>query len=73
MNDNLITLNDGDLCSIEGTIVDPDITFFNEGTESIRISSDGKFYVMGKEIKEDIELYNAFVKFFQQMGLYPTN
>jgi len=38
--------------------------------EVIKIDADGSFYVKGKKVTEDIELYNAFVNFFKDAGYY---
>lgn len=40
------------------------------GEPAIKMSYDGKFFVQGREVTEDKELYNAFVAFFQKTGHY---
>jgi len=55
------------------TNLDDAITFkLNKepGEPIIKISYEGKFFVRGKEVTEDKELYNAFVAFFQETGHY---
>jgi hypothetical protein len=48
-----------------------DITFFvNDDEEIIKICGDGNFYVKGKLVDNDAELYKAFVKFFKEVGVY---
>jgi len=48
-----------------------DITFSaNNGEESMKICADGSFYVRGKKVTEDIEVYNGFVKFLKESGFY---
>lgn len=41
-----------------------------DDVEVLKICNDGSFYVRGKKIKEDIEVYNAFVKFLTEGGYY---
>jgi len=38
--------------------------------EVLRIESDGSFYVHGKKVTEDIEVYNGFVDFLKGVGCY---
>ena len=49
-----------------------DITFYtNNGTnEMLKIGGDGSFYVKGKKVTEDIEVYKAFVEFLKDAGHY---
>ena len=57
--------------SAEPVDVDSGITFCtSDNEEAIKIEANGKFTVNGKIIKEDIELYDAFVKFFSDLGIY---
>lgn len=39
-----------------------------DGTESIRIEPDGKFFVRGKEVAEDVEVYEAMKRFLSAFG-----
>jgi hypothetical protein len=58
------------------TNLDDAITFRlnNEpGEPAIKMSYDGKFFVQGREVTEDKELYNAFVAFFRASGHYKEN
>jgi len=50
-----------------------EISFFNvnENKEpAMKICMDGKFYVNGKLVKEDIEVYNAFRRWLNGQGVY---
>ena len=38
--------------------------------EVLRIEPDGSFYVHGKKVIKDIEVYNGFVDFLKGMGCY---
>ena len=47
-----------------------DIIFYTGGEEIIKLAADGSFYVKGKKVIEDIEVYNGFVAFLKGNGLY---
>jgi len=49
-----------------------DISFHvDEGlTEVLKICQDGSFYVRGKKVTEDIDVYNGFVDFLRSAGFY---
>jgi len=66
------TTEDGTyISSLAEPDVDSSIAFCTaDNVEAVRIEEGGKFFVHGKEVAEDIELYKAFVKFFTDMGLY---
>jgi hypothetical protein len=38
--------------------------------EVLRITSTGKFYVKGKEVVEDIEIYRGLLEFLKEGGYY---
>ena len=38
--------------------------------EAMKIGADGSFYVRGKKVTEDIEVYNGFVNFLKDAGYY---
>jgi hypothetical protein len=38
--------------------------------EILSITPDGEFYVRGKKVTEDIEVYRAFVEFLKAAGHY---
>lgn len=49
------------------------IFYSSKNNEVIKIHENGEFYIHGKLVTEDIEIYNAFVKFFIDAGCYtPT-
>lgn len=45
-------------------------TLNNGSEEALRIEADGSFYVKGKKVIKDIEVYNGFVDFLKGMGCY---
>jgi len=47
-----------------------DIIFYTDGEEIIKMAADGSFYVKGKKVIEDIEVYNGFVIFLKGNGCY---
>ncbi len=49
-----------------------DIVFtLNNGCDEVlRICEDGSFYVKGKKVTKDIEVYNGFVDFLKGTGCY---
>jgi hypothetical protein len=56
----------------EGELINSDITFsVNNGEEMLKICADGSFYVKGKKVVEDIEVYKGFVEFLKSAGHYP--
>lgn len=57
------------LCVNEGP---SDIVFtLNSGCDEVlRICEDGSFYVRGKKVIKDIEVYNGFVDFLKGTGCY---
>lgn len=42
----------------------------NGREEALRIESDGSFYVKGKKVTKDIEVYNGLVDFLKGMDCY---
>jgi hypothetical protein len=50
-----------------------DIIFFTSGEEIIKLAADGSFYVKGKKVIEDIEVYNGFVTFLKGVGCYKND
>lgn len=50
-----------------------DITFSNGGEEIVKLAADGSFYVKGKKVIEDIEVYNGFVTFLKGVGCYKND
>lgn len=49
---------------------DTAFAFSFEQKEVIKITEEGKFFVHGKEVTEDIKLYEAFKDFFTVAGYY---
>ncbi len=48
-----------------------DISFcINNGVEMIKICANGDFFVKGKKVTEDIDVYNGFVNFLKESGHY---
>lgn len=49
-----------------------DIVFtLNNGCDEVlRIEANGSFYVRGKKVTKDIEVYNGFVDFLKGVGCY---
>lgn len=47
-----------------------DIIFYNGEEEIIKLAADGSFYVKGKKVIKDIEVYNGFVTFLKGVGCY---
>ena len=45
-------------------------TLNNGCDEALRIEADGSFYVRGKKVIKDIEVYNGFVDFLKGVGCY---
>ena len=65
--------------SIQETYIDTrlpeisgDIIFLHNNGENeiLKICANGKFYVKGKEVIEDIKVYEAMVEFLKQAGFY---
>ncbi len=53
-----------------GNPVDHDICFYiPSGREVLRIAADGRFYVNGREVTEDAQIYNAMVRFLAGNGM----
>ena len=48
---------------------DSEVTFYHNGEESIKLTKGG-FYVKGKKVAEDKQIYDAFVDFLKQTGTY---
>lgn len=46
---------------------DSEIVLYVSGKERIKISDTG-FYVEGRKVSKDIEIYEAFKKFLQETG-----
>jgi len=46
------------------------ITFCNNNDEVLKICPDGKIFVKGVEIADDVEAYHALVEFLQSQGMY---
>ena len=58
----------------ENNIVDNYIKFkVNHGEQVMRVESDGTFFVNGRKVKKDIEVYNGMVKFLRDAGYYAEN
>lgn len=56
----------------ESELISSDIVFsVNNGVEMLKICEDGSFYVKGKKVVEDIEVYKGFVEFLKEAGHYP--
>lgn len=47
----------------KGTIV----LYVNDGVEMVRIESNGDFYVKGKKTANDIDVFNGFKKFIEDI------
>lgn len=50
-----------------------DIIFYIGGEEIVKLADDGSFYVKGKKVIEDIELYNGFMTFLKGVSCYKND
>jgi hypothetical protein len=52
--------------------LDRSITFCvgESSQEAMRICADGKFFVYGREVTQDREVYEGFVRFLKESGYY---
>lgn len=48
----------------------PNIVFWIHDREMIRIEEDGRFYVDGRYVTNDREVYGGFVRWMTETGLY---
>jgi len=53
-------------------LIENSILFFvgDPSKEALRICADGKFFVYGREVTQDREVYEGFVRFLKESGHY---